>query len=37
MRDGKEESGQPKSINDFLVVRGLGRGAFGQVYLVKDK
>lgn len=24
-----------RSINDFEVVRGLGRGAFGKVYLVR--
>lgn len=32
-----ENEAQPKSIGDFTVVRGLGKGAFGQVYLVKDK
>ena len=25
-----------KVITDFKVVRGLGRGAFGQVYMVRD-
>ena len=25
-----------KTITDFKVVRGLGRGAFGQVFMVKD-
>ena len=25
-----------KAITDFKVVRGLGKGAFGQVYMVKD-
>ena len=24
-----------KSLNDFEVVRGLGKGAFGRVYLIK--
>lgn len=32
-----ENENQPKSIGDFTVVRGLGKGAFGQVFLVKDK
>jgi|LakMenEpi03Aug12_release.lakeMendotaPanAssembly.Ray.scaffolds.fasta_scaffold526696_1 hypothetical protein len=25
-----------KAITDFKVVRGLGKGAFGQVFMVKD-
>ena len=29
-------SSKPKVITDFKVVRGLGRGAFGQVYMVRD-
>ncbi len=28
--------GRHKSISDFKVVRGLGRGAFGQVFMVRD-
>ena len=32
-----EQKKESKSITDFEVVRGLGKGAFGQVYLVKDK
>jgi hypothetical protein len=27
---------QAKNITDFKVVRGLGKGAFGQVFMVKD-
>ena len=26
-----------KTINDFEVVRGLGKGAFGKVYLIKER
>lgn len=28
---------EQKNISNFKVVRGLGRGAFGQVYMVKDQ
>ena len=28
--------GRHKSISNFKVVRGLGRGAFGQVFMVRD-
>ena len=28
---------QSKYITDFAIVRGLGKGAFGQVYMVRDK
>lgn len=28
---------QQKCISDFAIVRGLGKGAFGQVYMVRDK
>ena len=28
---------QQKCISDFSIVRGLGKGAFGQVYMVRDK
>ena len=31
-----KESCKMKAITDFKVVRGLGKGAFGQVYMVKD-
>lgn len=33
----QEQSSNQKSIQDFEVVRGLGKGAFGQVFLVKEK
>lgn len=37
-RDNNPDLGsKSKSISDFTVVRGLGKGAFGQVFLVKDK
>jgi hypothetical protein len=26
-----------KTINDFEVVRGLGKGAFGKVYLIRER
>jgi hypothetical protein len=26
-----------KTINDFEVVRGLGKGAFGRVYLIRER
>ena len=26
-----------KTINDFEVVRGLGKGAFGLVFLIKER
>lgn len=26
-----------KTINDFQVIRGLGKGAFGKVYLIKER
>ena len=31
-----DQMGRHKNISDFKVVRGLGRGAFGQVFMVKD-
>jgi len=31
-----DQLGRHKSIGDFKVVRGLGRGAFGQVFMVRD-
>lgn len=33
----QDQKSLQKSIQDFEVVRGLGKGAFGQVFLVKDK
>jgi len=26
-----------KTISDFEVVRGLGKGAFGRVYMIKER
>lgn len=31
-----DPSQQSKFITDFTIVRGLGKGAFGQVYMVRD-
>jgi len=31
------EQQKNKSINDFVIVRALGRGAFGRVMLARDK
>lgn len=32
----EKQQRQVKAITDFKVVRGLGKGAFGQVFMVKD-
>jgi hypothetical protein len=29
-------SGIKKNISDFKIMRSLGKGSFGQVYMVKD-
>jgi len=26
-----------KTLNDFEVLRGLGKGGFGKVYLIKER
>ena len=33
----KNPRGMKKTIKDFEFVRGLGKGAFGKVYLIREK
>lgn len=33
----KNGRGVKKTIKDFEFVRGLGKGAFGKVYLIREK
>jgi hypothetical protein len=33
----KNTRGVKKTIKDFEFVRGLGKGAFGKVYLIREK
>ena len=33
----KTNRGGKKTLNDFEIVRGLGKGAFGRVFMIKER